>query len=110
MTEKCDVYSFGILVLELFMGHHPGDFLSSMDNNKKSTSIEKLLDTRLPLPEVEVATKIFQVVAIAVRCIEPDPSHRPTMQQVTKVLSAAERPANNLDYLHTSIVIPACWS
>ena len=30
VTEKCDVYSFGVLVLELFMGSHPGDFLSSL--------------------------------------------------------------------------------
>ncbi|XP_037419450.1 MDIS1-interacting receptor like kinase 2-like [Triticum dicoccoides] len=65
VTEKCDVYSFGVLVLELFMGHHP----------------------------------------------EPDPSRRPTMQEIIKVLSTVERsPANNLDYLHTGIVIPASWS
>jgi len=109
VTEKCDVYSFGVLVLELLMGHHPGDFLSSMDN--KTTLLGNLLDTRLPHPEAEIASEIFQVIVIAVRCIEPDPSHRPTMQQVTKVFSTAERsPANNLDYLHTAIVIPACWS
>jgi serine/threonine protein kinase len=42
VTEKCDVYSFGVLVLELFMGHHPGGFLSSMAN--KSTPLMDLLD------------------------------------------------------------------
>ncbi|XBI05809.1 hypothetical protein VPH35_133922 [Triticum aestivum] len=65
VTEKCDVYSLGVLVQELFMGHHP----------------------------------------------EPDPSYRPTMQQVLKVFSTVERsPTDNLDYLNTGIVIPACWS
>ncbi|KAI4991536.1 hypothetical protein ZWY2020_039922 [Hordeum vulgare] len=106
VTEKCDVYSFGVLVLELFMGHHPGDFLSSMAN--KSTLLENLLDTRLPLPEAEIASDIFKVIAVAVRCIEPDPSHRPMMQQVIKVSSTAEGTAK--DYLHTGIAIPACWS
>ncbi|KAM3196918.1 hypothetical protein ACQJBY_072547 [Aegilops geniculata] len=111
VTEKCDVYSFGVLVLELFMGHHPGDLLSSMDNSNRSTLLGNLLDTRLPLPEAEIASDIFQVVAVVVRCIEPEPSHRPMMQQVIKVFSTAERsPANNLDYLHTAVVIPACWS
>ncbi|KAF7092528.1 LOW QUALITY PROTEIN: hypothetical protein CFC21_095005 [Triticum aestivum] len=111
VTEKCDVYSFGVLVLEVFMGHHPGDFLSSMDNNNMSALLEDLLDTRLPRPEADIASEIFQVVTIAIRCIEPDPSHRPTMQQVIKVFSTAERsPADNLDYLHTAIVIPACWA
>jgi serine/threonine protein kinase len=105
VTEKCDVYSFGVLALELFMGHHPGDFLSSMAN--KSTQLEDLLDIRLPLPETEIASEIFKVVVVAVRCIEPDPSHRPTMQDVIKVFSTSEGAD---DYLHTDIAIPPCWS
>jgi serine/threonine protein kinase len=108
VTEKCDIYSFGVLVLELFMGHHPGDFLSSMDNKNKSTLLENLLDTRLPLPEAETASEIFQVISVAIQCIEPNPSRRPTMQQVIEVFSTTERsPTDNLDYLHTAIVIPA---
>ncbi|VAH99920.1 unnamed protein product [Triticum turgidum subsp. durum] len=110
VTEKCDVYSFGVLVLELFMGHHPGDLLSSMDNNQ-STPLVKFLDTRLPLPEAKIASEIFKVIAVAVRCIEPDPAHRPTMKQVIKAFSTADQsPANNVDYFQTAIVIPACWS
>nr|XP_051186170.1 MDIS1-interacting receptor like kinase 2-like [Lolium perenne] len=108
VTEKCDVYSFGVLALELFMGHHPGDFLSSMAN--RSTELEDLLDTRLPLPEAEIASEIFEVVVVAVRCIEPDPSLRPTMQEVIKVFSTTEGPDYCLDYLHTDIAIPPCWS
>ncbi|KAI4963494.1 hypothetical protein ZWY2020_014012 [Hordeum vulgare] len=108
VTEKCDVYSFGVLVLELFMGHHPGDFLSFLSSmDKRSTIPKNLLDTRLPFPKIEIANEIFKVIAIAVRCIEPDPSHRPTMQDAIKVFSADEGPGN-LDYLHTDIGIPAC--
>jgi serine/threonine protein kinase len=108
VTEKCDVYSFGVLVLELFMGHHPGDFLSSMAN--KTTPVENLLDIRLPLPEAEIASEILKVAAVAFQCIEPDPSHRPTMQEVSKVFSTNEGPDDYLTYLHTDIAIPACWS
>ena len=108
VTEKCDVYSFGVLTLELFMGHHPGDFLSPMAN--KSTQLEDLLDIRLPLPEAEIASEIFKVVAISVQCVQPDPSHRPTMQEVIKVFSKTEGPDDYLDYLHTDIAIPPCWS
>lgn len=122
VTEKCDVYSFGVLVLELFMGHHPGDFLFSMWSvTNKSISLEDLLDTRLPLPEAEIASEIFKVMAVAVECIKPNPSHRPTMQHTVKVFSAAEGPDvkvssvaegpdNRLDSVHTGFVIPACWS
>ncbi|KAI4991535.1 hypothetical protein ZWY2020_039921 [Hordeum vulgare] len=108
VTEKCDVYSFGVLVLELFMGHHPGDFLSSMAN--KSTSLENLLDIRLPFPETEIASEIFKMMTFAVCCIEPNPSYRPTMQQAIKVFSATERPDGQLDYLTTDILIPSTWS
>ncbi|VAH99721.1 unnamed protein product [Triticum turgidum subsp. durum] len=109
VTEKCDIYSFGVLVLELFMGHHPGDFLSPIV--EKTTLLQNLLDTRLPLPRAEIAGEMFQLIVVTVRCIEPDPSHRPTMQQVLKVFSTVERsPSDHLDYLQTGIVIPACWS
>uniref|UniRef100_A0A453JTM8 non-specific serine/threonine protein kinase n=2 Tax=Aegilops tauschii TaxID=37682 RepID=A0A453JTM8_AEGTS len=108
VTEKCDVYSFGVLTLELFMGHHPGDFLSSMA--EKSTSLKDLLDIRIPLPAAEVASKVFKVITFAARCIEPNPSRRPTMQQAIKVFTAAGGPDNHVDHLHTGIVIPACWS
>jgi serine/threonine protein kinase len=107
VTEKCDVYSFGVLALELFMGHHPGDFLSLMA--KKCTLLENLLDTRLPLPEADISSQIFKVITVAVWCIEPDPSHRPTMQQAIKVYSTFEGPNDHLDYLHTDITIPANW-
>ena len=90
------------------MGHHPGDVLSSMV--RKSILLENLLDIRLPLPEADIASEIFKVIAIALRCIEPDPSHRPTMQQVINVFTATERPDDHLDYLSTDIAIPACWT
>jgi serine/threonine protein kinase len=108
VTEKCDVYSFGVLALELFMGDHPGDFLSSRAN--KSTQLEDLLDIRLTFPEANHASEIFRVVVVAVRCIEPDPAHRPTMQEVIKELSTTEGSDVYLDYLHTDIAIPPCWS
>uniref|UniRef100_A0A0E0K101 Protein kinase domain-containing protein n=1 Tax=Oryza punctata TaxID=4537 RepID=A0A0E0K101_ORYPU len=80
VTEKCDVYSFGVLVFELFMGHHPGDFLSSLSMASKCKSLEDLLDTRLPLPKPETASEIFRVIMAGVQCLNPNPSRRPTMR------------------------------
>jgi hypothetical protein len=31
------------------------------------------------------------------------------MQQVIKVFTTSEGPDDHFDYLHTGIVIPACW-
>ncbi|PON61565.1 Tyrosine-protein kinase, partial [Parasponia andersonii] len=33
VTEKCDVYSFGVLTLEVMMGKQPGDFISSLNGS-----------------------------------------------------------------------------
>lgn len=37
VTEKCDVYSFGVLVLEVLMGKHPGELITNL-NSSTSTS------------------------------------------------------------------------
>uniref|UniRef100_A0A8R7U3L1 non-specific serine/threonine protein kinase n=2 Tax=Triticum urartu TaxID=4572 RepID=A0A8R7U3L1_TRIUA len=80
VTEKCDVYSFGVLVLELFMGSHPGDLLSSLSLATKNNFVcmRDLLDSRLALPDAESAIEIYCMLSVAVQCLEPLPSRRPT--------------------------------
>ncbi|XP_052143034.1 probable leucine-rich repeat receptor-like protein kinase At1g35710 [Oryza glaberrima] len=106
VTEKCDVYSFGVLIFELFMGHHPGDLLSSLSMASKCTSLEDLLDTRLPLPKAETTTEIFRMITAAVLCLDPNPTCRPTMRHVTRMFSTVEGPSNT-EHLHADIVISA---
>lgn len=108
VTEKCDVYSFGVLVLECFMGHHPGDLLSSLLSSgaRKSTSLKDLLDTRLPLPESETATEILKFTMVAVQCLAPNPSRRPSMKHAVSVLLSTAPGPCNPDYLDTDIFIP----
>ncbi|KAL5228107.1 hypothetical protein ABZP36_016372 [Zizania latifolia] len=104
VTEKCDVYSFGVVVLELFMGSHPGDFISSIScPTKKSTPMKDLLDTRLPLPEGEIAKQIFGLITVALQCLDPNPSTRPTMRSAIQKFSTIAGTVD-LDYLHTDIM------
>ncbi|KAJ8747410.1 hypothetical protein K2173_013014 [Erythroxylum novogranatense] len=49
ITEKCDVYSFGVLALEVIKGSHPGNMLSSMPENVKMV-LKDVLDQRLSAP------------------------------------------------------------
>ncbi|KAI4964098.1 hypothetical protein ZWY2020_008392 [Hordeum vulgare] len=76
VTEKCDVYSFGVLVLELFMGSHPGDLLSSLSSATKNNVVclQDLLDSRLVVPDAETAREIYYIISVAVQCLEPSPS------------------------------------
>ncbi|XP_019163105.1 PREDICTED: MDIS1-interacting receptor like kinase 2-like [Ipomoea nil] len=55
VTEKCDVYSFGVLALEVIMGKHPGDLITSIFSSPTSTShgvllLKDVLDSRLSTP------------------------------------------------------------
>ncbi|KAM0036969.1 putative protein kinase RLK-Pelle-LRR-XI-1 family [Helianthus debilis subsp. tardiflorus] len=42
VTEKCDVYTFGVLVMEILKGQHPGDFITSLAST--TTEAVKLTD------------------------------------------------------------------
>ncbi|KAI4964096.1 hypothetical protein ZWY2020_008390 [Hordeum vulgare] len=109
VTEKCDVYSLGVLVLELFMGSHPGDLLSSLSLAIKDNVVRlhDLLDTRLVLPDAETAREIYRMLSVAVRCLEPSPSRRPTARRVSDELSTSKSCEDHVDYLHTGITFPA---
>ncbi|PON61563.1 Tyrosine-protein kinase [Parasponia andersonii] len=79
VTEKCDVYSFGVLALEVMMGKQPGDFISSYSSHvdplsnreKLVTSMLKMdfLDQRLQPPTPQVETELKTVASIVVACI-----------------------------------------
>jgi len=74
VDEKCDVYSFGVLTLEVMMGKHPGDFISSLMLSASTSSsspighntvLKDVLDQRLPPPENELADGMAHVAKLA---------------------------------------------
>lgn len=111
VTEKCDVYSFGVLALELFMGSHPGDLLSSiyLKTSKNDVCVKDLLDSRVELPDAQTARNIYRVLSCAVRCLEPNPSRRPTARSASDELSGGISTCDDLDvdYLHAVLAIPS---
>ncbi|KAL7258043.1 hypothetical protein ACSBR1_004212 [Camellia fascicularis] len=96
VNERCDVYSFGVLTMEVIMGKQPGDlifFLSSSSSSSSSTStahgilLKDVLDQRLPTPENQVAEQVVVVAKLAFACLHANPPSRPTMRQVAMKLS-----------------------
>ncbi|XP_039142820.1 MDIS1-interacting receptor like kinase 2-like [Dioscorea cayenensis subsp. rotundata] len=87
VTEKCDVYSFGVVALEVIHGMHPGDLLSAL---APSMLVKDILDPRLPLHmgDQVAANRILSVIFIALQCIDANPQSRPTMEQVSQILSS----------------------
>ncbi|CDP19862.1 unnamed protein product [Coffea canephora] len=93
VNEKCDVYSFGVLALEVIMGKHPGDFISSILSAPSSTStahsvlLKDIADPRLSSPSKQESNIVVLVAKLALSCIDPNPQLRPTMKQVSDQLS-----------------------
>ncbi|XP_057503776.1 probable leucine-rich repeat receptor-like protein kinase At1g35710 [Actinidia eriantha] len=96
VNEKCDVYSFGVLTLEVIMGKHPGDLISSLSSSASfslslSTTqgilLKDVLDPRLPPPRNQAAEQLVVIAKIAFACLQSNPLSRPTMHQVAMKLS-----------------------
>ena len=100
-TKKCDVYSFGVLALEIILGSHPGNLISpssssSVESSASSSSpiyhtlleisskssFKDLLDPRLAYPSPDVAKEMAIIIKLALECINTDPQFRPTIQYV----------------------------
>ncbi|QHO54461.1 uncharacterized protein DS421_2g56980 [Arachis hypogaea] len=94
VTTKCDVYSFGVVALETMMGHHPGEFISTL--TKPSTQqllVKDVLDPRIPLPKSRKDMQdVVHVVKLALACLSSDPKSRPSMQVVANEFLASKAP------------------
>ncbi|KAJ7949543.1 putative Receptor protein kinase [Quillaja saponaria] len=90
VTEKCDVYSFGVLKLEVLMGKHPGDVISKIQTLAVgSINVKDILDPRLPPPKAKQSVdKLVLVLKLAVSCLPSNPQSRPTMQSLSELLEA----------------------
>ncbi|XP_051151004.1 MDIS1-interacting receptor like kinase 2 [Andrographis paniculata] len=86
VNEKCDVYSFGVLALEVIMGRHPGNFMPFL-SGASDTLLRDVLDPRLPLPESDMVGEVAAVVAFALRCLYRTPQSRPSIQQLSAYLA-----------------------
>ncbi|KAA3476671.1 MDIS1-interacting receptor like kinase 2-like [Gossypium australe] len=88
VTEKCDVFSFGVLALELISGAYPGEFLSNLSIvTAESIPLTNVLDQRLSPPPPEVVNKLVFILKLAVSCLDNIiPKSRPTMHTVSQLV------------------------
>ncbi|CAE5959355.1 unnamed protein product [Arabidopsis arenosa] len=88
VTEKCDVYSFGVLILEVIMGKHPGDLIASLSSSPRETlSLRSISDERILEPRGQNREKLMKMVEVALSCLQADPQSRPTMLSISTAFS-----------------------
>ncbi|KAJ1270003.1 hypothetical protein BS78_06G021300 [Paspalum vaginatum] len=91
ITEKSDVYSYGVVALEVLTGKQPidptiPDGLHVVDWVRRCRDRADALDAALrgrSSPEVE---EMLQVMGVALLCVSATPDDRPTMKDVAAML------------------------
>jgi serine/threonine protein kinase len=101
ITEKSDVYSYGVVLLEILSGRSA---IEPMDSDslhivewakKKMGSYEpavNILDPRLRGMPDQLVQEMLQTLGIAVFCVNPAPGERPTMKEVVAFLKEVKSP------------------
>ncbi|KAM0861030.1 hypothetical protein ACQ4PT_046152 [Festuca glaucescens] len=107
LTEKSDIYSFGIILLELISGRPPISTMTFGEDFRnigpwakfyyESGDIEAIVDPTIA-GEYHDVHSIWKIAETAVRCIDADARRRPCMGEVVKEVQEAialERPRSD---------------
>lgn len=96
ITEKSDVYSYGVVLLEVLTGKQPtdsripdgGHIISWVNTELRERKREftAILDQQLLLQSSTQIQEMLQVLGVALLCVTPCPEERPTMKDVTTML------------------------
>ncbi|THG17199.1 hypothetical protein TEA_027017 [Camellia sinensis var. sinensis] len=112
--ETIDVYSFGVMVLEMLYRRknldrfQPEEDMHLLDLFKRKVEEERLLDI-VDKYNDDMQThraEVVEMMRVAVWCLQSDFSKRPSMSVLVKVLEGSADVQSNLDYNFTTPMAP----
>ncbi|KAK6118191.1 hypothetical protein DH2020_048092 [Rehmannia glutinosa] len=105
ITEKCDVYGFGVLTLEVLTGKRPVEYMEddvvvlcdmvreALDEGRIEECMDKKLKGNYPMEEA------IPVIKLGLICASQVPSNRPDMEEVIRILELIQCPTESQEEL-----------
>lgn len=104
LTEKADVYSFGVLILEVVTGmennrskttEYTDSLVAIAWNHFQQNKVEEILDPNLMMhvyPNSNYKKEAAKVIQVGLLCAQESPSLRPSMSMALKMLAKDDEP------------------
>lgn len=105
ITEKVDVYSFGIVIMEILCGRRNLDYsqpeesqhlISMLQERAKGNQLMNLIDPRSTDMEFHI-DEVLHTMNLAMWCLQVDSNRRPSMSMVVKILEGTMSVETELD-------------